>query len=85
MRNVARKIYITLIFIFLYAPIVTLMFLSFNAIKSRAKWGGFTLKWYKQLFQNAEILQALWNTLSIALLSSLIATVIGTVACLAMQ
>ena len=85
MRNVARKIYITLIFIFLYAPIVTLMFLSFNASKSRAKWGGFTLKWYKQLFQNAEILQALWNTLSIALLSSLIATVIGTVACLAMQ
>lgn len=85
MKNVARKIYITLIFIFLYAPIVTLMFLSFNASKSRAKWGGFTLKWYKQLFQNAEILQALWNTLSIALLSSLIATVIGTVACLAMQ
>lgn len=51
MRNVARKIYITLIFIFLYAPIVTLMFLSFNASKSRAKWGGFTLKWYKQLFR----------------------------------
>ena len=85
MRNAARKIYITLIFIFLYAPIVTLMFLSFNASKSRAKWGGFTLKWYKQLFQNAEILQALWNTLAIALLSSLIATIIGTVACLAMQ
>ena len=85
MRNAARKIYITLIFIFLYAPIVTLMFLSFNASKSRAKWGGFTLKWYKQLFQNAEILQALWNTVAIALLSSLIATVIGTVACLAMQ
>ena len=85
MRNAARRIYITLIFIFLYAPIVTLMILSFNASKSRAKWGGFTLKWYKQLFQNAEILQALWNTLAIALLSSLIATVIGTVACLAMQ
>ena len=85
MKNIANKIYTILIFIFLYAPIVTLIVLSFNASKSRAKWGGFTLKWYKQLFQNAEILQALMNTLAIALLSSLIATIIGTIACIAIQ
>lgn len=85
MKNAAYKIYTILIFIFLYAPIVTLIVLSFNASKSRAKWGGFTLKWYQQLFENAEILQALMNTLAIALLSALIATVIGTIACLAMQ
>lgn len=85
MRNVARRIYIGLIFLFLYAPIGTLVVLSFNASKSRAKWGGFTLKWYQSLFQNKEILQALWNTLAIALLSSLIATVIGTIACISMQ
>lgn len=85
MRNFARRIYIALIIIFLYAPIGTLIVLSFNASKSRAKWGGFTLKWYAQLFQNEEILQALWNTLAIALLSSLIATIIGTVACIALQ
>lgn len=42
-RNVLRKIYIALIFLFLYAPIVTLMVLSFNASRTRAKWGGFTL------------------------------------------
>ncbi len=85
MKNFARRIYIALIIIFLYAPIGTLIVLSFNASKSRAKWGGFTLKWYAQLFQNEEILQALWNTLAIALLSSLIATIIGTVACIALQ
>lgn len=84
-KNVSRKIYIALIFIFLYAPIATLIVLSFNASKTRAKWGGFTLKWYQSLFENEVILQALWNTLLIALLSALIATVIGTVACISMQ
>lgn len=84
-RNVLRKIYIALIFIFLYAPILTLIVLSFNASKTRAKWGGFTLKWYESLFQNETIINALWNTLIIALLSALIATIIGTIACIAMQ
>ena len=80
-----RKFYIALIFLFLYAPIATLIVLSFNASKTRAKWGGFTLKWYQSLFGNDLILQALWNTLAIAFLSALIATVIGTVACISMQ
>lgn len=85
MRNTMRKIYIALIFIFLYAPIVTLMVLSFNASKTRAKWGGFTLKWYSALFQNRDIMEALWNTLLIAAVSSLVATIIGTVACISMS
>lgn len=84
MKNAAKKIYIALIVLFLYAPIGTLMVLSFNASKTRAKWGGFSLKWYIDLFQNEEILRALANTLLIALLSSLIATIIGTIACIAM-
>lgn len=85
MRNMAKKIYIALIFIFLYAPIVTLMVLSFNASKTRAKWGGFTLKWYIELFQNRDIMEALWNTLLIAVISSLVATIIGTIACVSMS
>ena len=84
-KNISRKIYIGLIFVFLYAPILTLIILSFNASKTRAKWGGFTLKWYSSLFQNDIIMLALWNTLTIALLSALIATVIGTIACISMQ
>ena len=85
MKTIAKRIYVALIILFLYAPIGILMVLSFNRSKTRAKWGGFTLHWYRALFQNEEILRALLNTLLIALLSSLIATVIGTVACIAMN
>lgn len=84
MKNTAKKIYIAFIFLFLYAPIATLMVLSFNASKTRAKWGGFTLHWYSRLFQNREILEALGNTLLIAVISAFVATVIGTIACVAM-
>lgn len=84
MKNAAKKIYIALIVLFLYAPIGTLMVLSFNASKTRAKWGGFSIQWYIALFENEEILRALFNTLVIALVSSLVATVIGTIACIAM-
>lgn len=85
MTNILRKIYVALIFVFLYAPIVTLMVLSFNESKSRAKWGGFTFKWYIELFQNEAIMQALLNTLMLAILSSVIATIIGTIASLAIN
>lgn len=77
-----RRIYLTFIFIILYAPIVTLMVLSFNSSKSRAKWGGFTLKWYQELFQNQAIMDSLYLTLFLAFLSALIATIIGTAACI---
>lgn len=80
-----KRIYIALILIFMYAPIVTLIVLSFNASKSRSKWGGFTLKWYAELFQNEEIMGALVNTLVVAFFSALIATAIGLIACIVMQ
>lgn len=85
MRNALKKFYITLILIFLYAPIVTLIVLSFNKSKTRAKWGGFTGKWYISLFKNDDIMAALGNTLLIAFVSSLVATVIGIIACIAIQ
>ncbi len=85
MKQTLRRLYIGLIVLFLYAPIVTLIVLSFNSGRSRAKWDGFTVKWYLSMFHNRAILQALSNTLVIALLSALIATVIGTIACISMQ
>ena len=84
-KTAAKKFYVFLIFLFLYAPIVTLIVLSFNASRTRAKWGGFTTKWYTQLFSNSEIMQALYNTLLIALLSAVFATLIGTIAALSIQ
>lgn len=77
-----QRIYIALILIFLYAPILILIVLSFNESKSRSKWGGFTFKWYIELFQNSDIMNALYTTLLLAFLSALIATIIGTFASL---
>ena len=85
MTIILRKIYVALIFVFLYAPIATLIVLSFNESKSRAKWGGFTFKWYVELFQNEAIMQALANTIVLAILSSVIATIIGTIAAIAIN
>ena len=84
-RKYLQKIYLALIFILLYAPIVTLIVLSFNQSKTRAKWGGFTLKWYKELLKNEQIMSAFYTTLIIAFVSAAIATVIGTAAAIAIQ
>ena len=84
MRKVFEKIYLGIILIFMYAPIVTLIILSFNSSKSRAKWGGFTLKWYTRLFSDQAVASALVNTLSIAVLATIFSTIIGTITCIAM-
>ena len=84
-KKYLEKIYLALIFILLYAPILTLIVLSFNNSKTRAKWGGFTLKWYSSLFQNEQIMNALYTTLIISLLAAVIATVIGTAAAIAIH
>lgn len=84
MKKFIERFYVAIIFVFLYAPIVTLMVLSFNQSKTRSKWGGFTTEWYTALFENEAIMQALYNTLFIAIVSSVIATVIGTVTCIAL-
>ncbi len=73
------KFYLILVFIFLYAPIVTLMIFSFNKTKSMAVWGGFTFDWYSSLLENDRIISALYYTILIAVIASVIATVIGTI------
>lgn len=84
-RKAIQKIYLALIFLLLYAPIVTLIVLSFNQSRTRAKWGGFTLKWYQELFKNEQIMSAFYTTLIIAFLSAAAATLIGTAASVAIQ
>ncbi|MCD8225077.1 MAG: ABC transporter permease [Clostridiales bacterium] len=84
-HRIEQDFYLVLIMIFLYAPIVTMIVLSFNASKSRTQWGGFTLQWYAQMFASRNITAALQNTLLIAFLSALIATVIGTAASVAIN
>lgn len=80
MKKVFKKAYLGLILLFLYTPIAILIFQSFNAGKSRAKWEGFSLTWYQQLFQDKAIMQALYVTLTVAIISAVVATVLGTLA-----
>ena len=77
LKKFFEDFYLVLVLIFLYAPILVMMVLSFNSSKSRSQWGGFTLQWYKQMFESASIMDALYNTLLIAFLSALIATILG--------
>ena len=82
MKNAAKKIYLFLIFLFLYLPIIVLIVASFNDSKLLGTWNGFTLKWYVQLFSNSTMMRALENTLVLAVLAAFFATVLGTLAAL---
>lgn len=82
MKKLGKLLYLGLIILFLYFPIGALMVLSFNDGKSMNSWQGFSLRWYKEMFGNQEIMDALANTLTIALWASVIATIIGVVGCI---
>ena len=76
LKKFFEDFYLVLVLIFLYAPILVMMVLSFNSSKSRSQWGGFTLQWYKQMFESASIMDALYNTLLIAFLRPTLAGMI---------
>ena len=84
MKKILTKIYLIIILIFMYAPIFTLIVLSFNSSKSRARWGGFTLGWDINLLSDEAVASALVNTLTIAVLATIFSTIIGTFTCIAM-
>jgi spermidine/putrescine transport system permease protein len=85
MSKAIKRIYLGLVLFFLYIPIVVLIFYSFNAGKSRAKWEGFSLHWYADLFRDSAILKALYVTLSVAVIAAIVATVLGTLAAIGIQ
>ena len=74
------RLFMGLVFLFLYAPIFVLIVFSFNNSKSRTVWNGFTLNWYVELFRDSQIMNSLYTTLLVALLSAVIATIAGTFA-----
>lgn len=80
MKNALKKIYTYFIFLFLYAPIIVLIVFSFNSSKSRAHWTGFTFNWYIEMFKDRQIMTSLYYTVVIAIVASLIATLLGTIA-----
>ena len=70
--------YLALILLFLYSPIAIMITFSFNAGKSRAKWEGFSFKWYQELFKNEAIMEALRVTLTVAVIATVVSVILGT-------
>ena len=70
--------YLALILLFLYSPIAIMIAFSFNAGKSRAKWEGFSFKWYAELFGNEAIMDALRVTLTVAVIATVVSVILGT-------
>lgn len=74
-----------IVFIFLFLPICVLIVFSFNTSRLNIIFEGFTLRWYYELFKNTMLLEALWNTLLVAVISTLVSTIIGTISAYALK
>jgi spermidine/putrescine transport system permease protein len=74
-----------LVFAFLYLPILVLIVYSFNDNQRVGIWGGFSTRWYGEMFSNARVMDALWTSVLVAIISTIIATVLGTAAALSME
>lgn len=79
------KFYLLLVFLFLYLPIIVLIVFSFNASSSTSVFSGFSLQWYKSLINDGTTLRSFYNTLILAISSSLTATVLGTAAAVGIE
>lgn len=77
-----RKVYASFIYFLLYLPISVLIIYSFNSSKYSVEWKGFTLKWYESLLNQSALLEAAWHSISVAFVSAIIATILGTLGAL---
>ena len=78
-KKIGAGLYIAVCFLFFYLPIVVTMMYSFNSSKSLTKFESFSLRWYENLFTSSDIMNAVWVSVSIAILATAISTVLGTV------
>jgi spermidine/putrescine transport system permease protein len=83
--STALSVYGVIGYLFLYLPIIILVIFSFNDSRSTAQWSGFSLRWYGEMIADDQVILALWNSLFVAIVSTLIATVLGTLAALGME
>ncbi len=77
--NIFSKIYLGIILAFFYLPIIYVVFFSFNRSKSLTKFTGFSTRWYESMFHNRSIMEAIWYTVIIAVLATVISTFVGTI------
>lgn len=84
MGKTVRFSFISLVYLFLYLPIIVLIVNSFNDNRFGIRWGGFTTKWYHALINNDSLMQAAWHSINIAVFSATAATIIGSLTAVAL-
>lgn len=85
MKKIFRKLYLGLILIFFYLPILYTIIFSFNSSKSLTKFSGFSMRWYERMFESRSMMEAIWYTFLIAILATIISTIIGTIAAIGLS
>ncbi len=78
-KKIFSKLFMVCVMIFFYMPIVYTVVFSFNSKKSLTHWRGFSLTWYEKMFSSRDMMSALWTTISIAILATVISTIVGTI------
>ena len=84
-KKIFSKVFTVLLMVFFYAPIIYTIVFSFNGSKSLTHWSGFSLQWYEKMFSTRSMTEAIWYTLSIAVLATAISTVAGTIAAIGLS
>ncbi len=84
-RSLAGKILLILLIVFFYAPILYMIIFSFNESRSLTAFSGFSLKWYRHMLESKDMMEALYTTFSIAVLATLISTVVGTISAIGLS
>ena len=75
-----KKLYLALIIIFFYAPIVYVIFFSFNSSRSLTAFTGFSLRWYEKMFRSRSMMESVYYSVIIAVIATVVSTIVGTLA-----
>lgn len=84
-KKILSKVFMALMMIFFYAPIIYTIVFSFNGSKSLTKWSGFSLQWYEKMFANRDMMSSIFYTIAIAVLATIISTIVGTIAAIGLS
>lgn len=85
MKKVVPKIYLALILLFFYLPIIYVVIFSFNESRSLTAFTGFSLQWYKKMFETRAIMEAIYYTVIIAVIATVVSTIVGTIAAIGLS
>ena len=84
-NGIFSKLFLILVFAFLYAPILVLVAFSFNASQSSSVWGGFSLQWYEKMFSDRTMMEAVGYTIFVAVVATIVSTIVGTLAAIGLS